>query len=125
MTTILIVEDENTMSLLLDMILRRGGYDTWAVDNGTDALNLIYQSPPDLIILDDMLPDITGSEICYQLKHDPMMQHIPVIMYSAGVQIHNKQDLAAIRADAALTKPSSPNTILNAIAELLSVRQPA
>jgi two-component system phosphate regulon response regulator PhoB len=80
---ILIVDDEADLRKLVDFNLKNAGFATVLAANGTDALLLAAQHQPDLVILDLMLPDIQGTEVCRRLKMNPSTQHIPVLILSA------------------------------------------
>jgi len=81
--TILIVDDEADLRRLVDFNLRSAGFNPLLAASGREALQLIEESPPDLVLLDLMLPDIQGKDICRQLKQDNRTRHIPVIMVTA------------------------------------------
>lgn len=81
--TILIVDDEADLRRLVDFNLRASGFGTLLAATGREALQHIEATPPDLVLLDLMLPDVQGKDICRQLKQDPRTRHIPVIMLTA------------------------------------------
>ncbi len=118
--TILVVDDEQGFLQIMQVILQRAGYHPKLARGGEEGLRQLQLFQPDLVILDDNMPDITGGEICAKLKADPDTSHIPVIMYSAGSRIHNEHYVDHIGADAVLTKPSMPNEILEAVQSCLS-----
>lgn len=120
MATVLIVDDEVECQFLLQVIFQRAGHTTRLAGDATATLAAINQSLPDVVVLDDMLPDFSGSEVCRRLKGDPTTRHIPVLMYSAGCNIRNQSHLAAIGADAALGKPSTPRELVQTVDRLLS-----
>lgn len=115
MATILIVDDEEGFRHILQIILQRGGYTTITANDAQQAQTLIEQQPPDVLILDDMMPGMTGSELCVSLKADSRYRHIPVIMHSANSKFHDKSYIATIGADDVLLKPCSPRDIVNVI----------
>jgi PAS domain S-box-containing protein len=103
--TILIVDDEAQNRRLLEALLRPEGYDTVSVANGEDALASIALTPPDLILLDVMMPGMDGYQVARTLKADSSTSHIPIIMVTA--QIDRSARLAGLEAGAEefLTKP--------------------
>ncbi|MES2933974.1 MAG: EAL domain-containing protein [Pseudomonadota bacterium] len=103
--TILIVDDESQNRKLLETLLRPEGYRTQNAANGEDALNLIEQTAPDLILLDVMMPGIDGYEVASKLKANPATANIPIIMVTA--LIDRSARLAGLEAGAEefLTKP--------------------
>ncbi len=83
MARILVIEDERDLQKILDYNLRRAGHEVVQALRGYDGLEQAQQTRPDLILLDLMLPDLQGTEICKLLKSDPDTKHIPVIMLTA------------------------------------------
>lgn len=81
--TILIVDDEADLRKLVDFNLRGAGFDTLQAATGSEALAQAAEHLPDLVILDMMLPDIQGTEVCRHLKMDPGTRDIPVLILSA------------------------------------------
>lgn len=80
---ILVIEDEQDLQRILDYNLRKAGHDVLQAMRGNDGLELARKSRPDLVLLDLMLPDIQGTDICKNLKANPETQQIPVIMLTA------------------------------------------
>ena len=80
---VLVVEDEGAQREVLHYNLEAEGFDVVMADNGEDALLLVAEEQPDLIVLDWMLPKVSGIEVCRQVKADPATRHIPIIMLSA------------------------------------------
>ncbi len=103
--TLLIVDDEAQNRRLLETLLRPEGYGTLSAASGEEALASIAQQPPDLILLDIMMPGMDGYQVASQLKADPATAHIPIIMVTA--QIDRSARLAGLNAGAEefLTKP--------------------
>ncbi|NWF70779.1 MAG: response regulator [Chloroflexi bacterium] len=119
MPTVVIIDDEAGLLRLLQMVLERAGYRALVAANGVEGVNLIYEQRPDVIVLDEMLPDVSGSDICIQLKADPAVAHIPVIIHSGGAKVYNQAHLHRIGAYKGLPKPSSVPVILDAVADCL------
>jgi diguanylate cyclase (GGDEF)-like protein/PAS domain S-box-containing protein len=104
-TTILIVDDEEHNRKLLELILRSDGYLTLTANGASEALAVIARSPPDLILLDVMMPGMDGYQLATMLKADPVTLNIPIIMLTA--QLDRAACLAGLNAGAEefLTKP--------------------
>ncbi len=85
---ILIVDDNALMIEVMTYILISGGYEVVALSNGVDVFNSIKQTHPDLIILDSILPDINGRDICQLIKQNKTTRHLPVIMCSVDENIN-------------------------------------
>lgn len=107
---ILIVDDEDEIVNLVAKYLSREGYRVFCTFNGREALHLAYQEIPDLIILDIMLPDIDGIELCRQLRKEGMV--IPILLISAKTDESDKVLGLGIGADDYITKPFSPNELV-------------
>ncbi len=122
MHTVLIVDDEESFLHIVQVILRRAGYNTLIASSGQEGLELAYSLRPDIIILDDMMPGLSGGEVCMQLKRDPLMRSIPVIMHSAGAKVRSPAYIKQIGADGALYKPALPSEILEAVGAHLEAR---
>ncbi len=80
---ILIVDDEDDLRTLLDIHLRREGFQTALAASGTEALEAAARTPPSLVVLDLMLPDLSGTEVCRRLRAMPDLKGVPVIMLTA------------------------------------------
>lgn len=119
MATILIVDDEEGFRHILQLVLQRAGYQVILAGDAFEAQGFIGQQHPDLIILDDMMPGMSGSDLCLQMKSDPALQHIPIIMHSANPKLHNKAFVESIGANAVLLKPTNPRDVTAAVANIL------
>lgn len=118
--TILIVDDETSFLDILQIILQRAGYKTIVATNGKEGLSMVYEHRPSLVVLDDMLPGMSGGDICMTLKHDPSVSHIPVILYSAGPRVREREFIRQIGANAAINKPFKPKDVVQMIANCLA-----
>ena len=105
--TILLVEDEPSQREVLSYNLAAEGFDVPCADNGEDALLLIEESPPDLILLDWMMPLVSGIEVCRRLKMRPQTRGIPIIMLSARSEEVDKVRGLETGADDYVIKPYS------------------
>ena len=103
--TILVVDDELVILRLLQAFLKSQGYEIELVNNGQSALQYLQQKLPDLILLDISMPDITGYELCTQLKADKRTKSIPIIFISALSEGMNKAKAFEVGATDYITKP--------------------
>jgi two-component system, OmpR family, phosphate regulon response regulator PhoB len=102
---VLIVEDEDNIAIALDYLMTREGYDNDRVANGADALARIRSMQPDLVLLDVMLPEVSGYEICEGIRLDPDLAAVKVLMMTArGSAIERRKGLA-LGADGFISKP--------------------
>lgn len=116
---ILIVEDETALSEIIKIRLEKNGYEVISAFDGAQALEMARQQNPSLIILDLMLPKIDGYKVCRMLKFDEKYKKIPIILFTARVQESDKKLGEQVGADAYITKPFDPETLLSKIKELL------
>lgn len=116
---ILIVEDETALSEMIKIRLEKNGYEVISAFDGAQALEMARQQNPSLIILDLMLPKIDGYKVCRMLKFDEKYKKIPIILFTARVQESDKKLGEQVGADAYITKPFDPETLLSKIKELL------
>lgn len=116
---ILIVEDERDIAKMLDYNLKKEGFRTVITYDGEDAIDSTHKNPPDLIILDLMLPGMDGLEVCKALKKDDKTFKIPVIMLTAKVQEADKIVGLELGADDYVTKPFSPRELIARIKAIL------
>ena len=107
MTTVLLVDDENDLLSLLDFNLRAAGFETSLATTGEQALGILRRRVPDLVLLDLMLPDIPGTEVCRQLKADPRTRHVPVVMLTARGEELDRVVGFELGADDYVSKPFS------------------
>jgi two-component system phosphate regulon response regulator PhoB len=112
MVKVLIVEDEADLQEVLRFNLQSAGYQALVAGTGSDALRLAKRHRPDLVLLDLMLPDILGTEVCRVLKQDEETQSIPVIMLTAKAEERNRVEGLELGADDYVTKPFSVRELL-------------
>src|SRR5574340_98627 len=111
--TILLVEDNKTQSQIIQDYLSRNGYAVIAVENGMGAFKAAKTNPIDLILLDRILPDMDGSDVCRWLKLDQHCRDIPVIMLTAKAEMTDRVSGLEAGADDYLPRPFN-ETELNA-----------
>ncbi|MGR9044451.1 MAG: phosphate regulon transcriptional regulator PhoB [Gammaproteobacteria bacterium] len=117
--TILVVEDEDAIRDMLTMVLEQSGYETRPVADAEQAQKAIAERMPDLILLDWMLPGISGVEWARRLKKDPMYRELPIILLTARGEEEDKVRGLEIGADDYITKPFSPKELAARIRAVL------
>jgi len=122
--TILIVDDEHAIREMVDFALTRAGYQVVGAEDATSALSAIAQSRPDLILLDWMLPDISGVDLARRLKKEELYQEIPIIMLTARVEEQDKVRGLEVGADDYVTKPFSTRELVARIKAVLRRTHP-
>lgn len=106
---ILIVEDERQMSMFIEMELKHEGYKVDAAYDGIDALSKVRKNKYDLILLDIMLPELNGIEVCKKIRED---YNVPIIMLTAKSDIHDKVTGLDVGANDYITKPFAIEELL-------------
>jgi two-component system phosphate regulon response regulator PhoB len=101
------VDDERDLLSLLDFNLRGAGFETLLASTGEQALAQLRRRVPDLVVLDLMLPDLPGTEVCRQIKSDPRTRHVPVVMLTAKGEEVDRVVGFELGADDYVTKPFS------------------
>uniref|UniRef100_A0A7C4CD69 Response regulator n=1 Tax=candidate division WOR-3 bacterium TaxID=2052148 RepID=A0A7C4CD69_UNCW3 len=116
---LLVVDDEPDIQLVVSARLEAAGYIVETAADGLEALNRVRANPPDLIVLDVMLPGMDGFAVCAMLKRDQRFSRIPVIMLSARTRPQDRSTGTGVGADAYLAKPFQPAELLGEIRRLL------
>lgn len=116
---ILIVDDDVDSLKLIGLMLKRNGYEVSAADAGGKALAKAEAEIPDLIILDVMMPDMNGLEVCRRLRANPATAEIPIIMFTAKTMIDDKVKGFEAGADDYLTKPTHPAELSSRVKSVL------
>ena len=118
---ILCIEDEPEMIDLIRLILSRRGFEVVGAAGGKEGLEKVRQNPPDLILLDLMMPDMDGWEVYQQIKADEKTKDIPVIVVTAKAQSIDKVlGLHIAKVDDYIAKPFSPQDLLNSVDKVFS-----
>src|SRR5208283_5430504 len=110
--SILVVDDEKDILELVTYNLTKGGYKVAGAASGEEALKLARAKPPDLIVLDLMLPGMDGLEVCKVLKRGDKTAHIPIVMLTARGEEADVVAGLELGADDYITKPFSPRVLL-------------
>jgi len=116
---ILIVEDEKDIRNLVIYALEAKGYETISTDDGEKALKMLKENKPDLVILDWMLPSVSGLEICRNIRRDKIIKNIPIIMLTAKITENDKILGLDSGADDYITKPFSTAELGSRVKALL------
>ncbi|MBK8026078.1 MAG: response regulator [Chloroflexi bacterium] len=117
---ILVVDDDVDSLKLIGLMLQRNGYEVVAASSGLQALNRAASDRPDLIILDIMMPDMDGYEVCRRLRADNRTRAVPIIMFTAKTLIDDKVAGFEAGADDYLTKPTHPAELASRVRSILS-----
>jgi len=117
---ILVVEDEDNIAIALDYLMTREGYDHDRIANGAEAMDRIRALHPDLVLLDVMLPEVSGYEICQGVRLDPSLADVKILMMTArGSTIERRKGLA-LGADGFISKPFELKDLRDEVRRLLA-----
>ena len=116
---ILIVDDEEDIVSLIRMSLNLANFDTLEALSGRQALELLKKDKPDLILLDIMMPEMDGYEVCRQIKRNRKLKKVPVVMLTAKGQKNDAEEGLESGADDYIIKPFDPYELGERVREML------
>lgn len=116
---VLIADDEPNIVTALEFLLQRNGYEVHVARNGDEALRLIEQHKPDLILLDVMMPQRSGYDVCQRVREREDWRHIKIVMLSAKGRDVEMNKGMSLGADLYITKPFSTRELVAKINGLL------
>ena len=122
MAKVLVVDDDDDIRFLIAYKLTSAGYDVTLAADGTRGLDAARRENPDLILLDWMMPEMSGVEVCTALRADPISQETPVILITARSQQADIERGFAAGASDYVLKPFSPSELLARVTEILRGR---
>jgi two-component system phosphate regulon response regulator PhoB len=116
---ILVVDDEEDLLELINFNLSKEGYRVTCVGSGEEAMREARANPPDLIVLDLLLPSVDGLEVCKLLKNDSRTKHVPIVMLTAKGEEADMVTGLELGADDYITKPFSPRVLIARVRAVL------
>ena len=116
---ILIVDDEPAIVLSIEFLLKNEGYETAVARNGCEALQQAAAFVPQLLVLDVMLPEVDGFEVCRQLRSDPAHTELKILLLSARGRAEEIERGVRLGADAYMTKPFATRDLVAKVRALL------
>ena len=123
MANLLLIEDDEAQRFVARFALKKAGHDVREAAHGAEGLRLAREQPPEIIVCDVMMPGVTGYDVLAQLRADPQLATVPVILLTAmSDRKHMRQGMTA-GADDYLTKPYRPDELCEAITAVLARRQ--
>jgi two-component system phosphate regulon response regulator PhoB len=117
---ILVVEDEDNIAIALDYLMTREGYAHDRVASGAEALDRIRDTKPDLVLLDVMLPEVSGYEICQAVRMDPNLASVKILMMTARGSAIERRKGMALGADGFISKPFDLKELRDEVRRLLA-----
>lgn len=118
--SVLVVEDEDNIALALDYLLSREGYVHDRVANGAEAVGRIRDTRPDLVLLDVMLPGVSGYEICTVIRRDPALARTKILMMTARGSAAERRRGLELGADGFISKPFELQALRSEVRRLLA-----
>jgi pilus assembly protein CpaE len=118
---ILIIDDDPATTRLLEVLLRREGYNIQSENLSEKAIQTSKSFSPNLIILDLMMPGVDGMSVCRDMKDDPELENIPIIMFTAVNQPEVKDEAKNAGINEYITKPIHPNDLKDRIRRWLDM----
>jgi DNA-binding response OmpR family regulator len=115
MIDILVVDDEVAIAKMIKFVLENNGYDVRIADDGMVALTEIKTKKPDLVVLDLMLPTMSGFEVLQGIRQDLGIENLPVIVLTCRGQKEDRDRAMKYGATEYLTKPFSPTSLVNTL----------
>jgi DNA-binding response OmpR family regulator len=119
----LLADDDEAISSMMKQILMHSGYSVHLAINGEEALKMIYEIKPDLILLDINMPKMTGYQVCQKIRADPQLKHVPVLMLTV---LDRKEELIKsldAGADDFINKPFNPEELMARVRAFLRTKQ--
>ena len=116
---ILIADDEQNIVISLEFLMKREGYQVEVANDGEEAVQRIRAERPDLVLLDVMMPKKTGFEVCQEVKADPALAAVRVLMLTAKGRDTEVAKGLALGADAYMTKPFSTRELVDKVRSML------
>lgn len=122
-TRVLVVDDEMDTLRLLRTVLRIGGFEPITTLNSLEAVSLAEQEKPDVVLLDIMMPELDGFELCRLMRQNPVTRDVPIIFVTAYQSLDLEERRLEAGADLVIHKPISVDTLVTAIHNTLEHRR--
>lgn len=112
---VMIVDDSNTIRKSAELFLKQAGYQVILVENGFDALTRVYDTNPDIIFVDIMMPRLDGYQTCQLIKKNEVFKMVPIVMLSSKDGLFDKARGRIVGSNEYLTKPFTKDGLLEAV----------
>ncbi|MBI5847714.1 MAG: response regulator [Nitrospirae bacterium] len=119
MSKVIVIDDEPFILMMIEDKLKKAKIDVTTLRESKNALEVIKKNMPDLIILDWMMPELSGIDLCKMIKADPGLKDIPVFMLTAKGQDSDEQQGLQCGVSRYITKPFSPRSLLEMVQEIV------
>ena len=115
---VLIVDDEPNILMSLEFLLKKSGYKVFIARDGREALDIVEKELPDIILLDVMMPEVDGYEVCQKIKNDKETAHIKIVFLSAKTKQEDIDKGYELGADLYISKPFSTRNLITKVDSL-------
>ncbi len=122
--SVILAEDDPDIQLVARLALKRAGFTVRVAGNGVEAVAMARESPPDALLLDWMMPEMDGPQVCSILKGDPATAHIPIVFLTAKTQEAEIARGLSLGASGYVTKPFDALTLGDQVRAIIDARQP-
>lgn len=122
MAHILICDDDPTIRRMVEEFLQRSGHEVTIAKDGLDALVILKKERPDLLVLDVMMPEINGYDVCHNIKFDPRLKDLPIVILTSREQELDPR-LGALMGIEYMHKSCSPRDLTEKIGKILAARK--
>ncbi|MCC7125536.1 MAG: response regulator [Acidobacteria bacterium] len=122
--SVILAEDDPDIQLVARLALKRVGFTVRVASNGVEAVTMARESPPDALLLDWMMPEMDGPQVCSILKSDPATAHIPIVFLTAKTQEAEIARGLSLGASGYVTKPFDALTLGDQVRAIIDARQP-
>ena len=122
---LIVDDDEELVELMVDVFARDGRFEIKSANNGFDAGMQVREFRPDLVVLDVMLPDINGKEVCQRVRSDDTLESVKIICISGMIEQDKVADIRAAGADDFMQKPFSVEKLLDRCCDMLDIERAA
>jgi CheY-like chemotaxis protein len=122
MSRVLVIDDESVVGVILRVAFEANGHETLVAEGGRSGIETARAEHPDAIVLDLMMPAVDGYEVLEELRDDPVIEEVPILVLTAVTLSRERDRCISEGADAVMTKPFDPRDVADAVDELLSGR---
>ena len=122
MKRVLIADDDADVRELIGFKLRQSGWDVTTARDGQEALELCLASPPDVVVLDIMMPGLSGLDVCREIRQQPAIDDVPILLLTAKAREEDVERGFALGADDYVVKPFSPRELADRLDALVHSR---
>lgn len=125
MSRVLVIDDESVVGTVLRYAVAGAGHEVVMAEGGRSGIDMARSAHPDLIVLDLMMPAVSGYDVLETLRHDDATREVPILVLTAVVMSRERERCLSEGADMVMTKPFDPKDVAEAVEILLTPREPS